>query len=201
MGVRMHMQKAHKDVFSSAALYDTFVNRVSPDTPDKVESAENKGFKCSRCPRSFPMVEVLTKHYRDVHRNDKEPCSLCGDMIVIGRPFIRHVKSEHCAECFVSVNTLPKAEVDSYVAKNEARRNEQQLKRKADDLLVNGESDKENHKRRKLDDGDAEKIDACEVIDVDADKEPVASEIPDPVVVVEELSEWGIPVGVHIHCL
>lgn len=171
MGIRMHMQKAHKELFSDTAAYDNFLKTVCPDAPDGTEAPEMKGFKCSRCPQSFPMEEVLVKHHRDVHRNDKDPCPLCGDMIVIGRPFIRHVKSEHCAECFVSLNTMPKAELDIYVAKYKAKENEATLKRKSedDDVVVNGEeSDKENHKRRKLIDGETE-----EPIEVDTvDKEP-----------------------------
>jgi hypothetical protein len=152
MSLRSHALRAHKNIFTQEHSFDAFVRILqsshSADSAEKPKTVPTYAFKCSRCSRSFPLEEVLMKHYRDTHRNDKEPCPLCDEMVVIGRPLVRHMKSEHLVECSVSVQGLSPKEFEKYYRKYQDL--QMDAKRKSEAML-NGESDKENAKKRKVD--------------------------------------------------
>ena len=63
-------------------------------------------YQCSRCTQKWSSLDFLQKHFRNVHGNQKETCQLCSESVLIGRPFIHHMKRKHLKAVSVSVARL-----------------------------------------------------------------------------------------------
>ncbi|KAI0217886.1 hypothetical protein LSAT2_030347 [Lamellibrachia satsuma] len=74
-------------------------------------------YKCSRCQQKWSSLEFLQKHFTTVHGLEKEPCQLCSESVVIGRPFIHHMKRRHLKHVSVSVPRLSEEKFNFYMAK------------------------------------------------------------------------------------
>ena len=76
-------------------------------------------FKCTRCSERWATQELLQKHWHDKHRTDTDACVLCHEQVLIGRPFVRHMKRSHLTECSVVLVRMKKSQVDFYMKRLE----------------------------------------------------------------------------------
>src|SRR6218665_1011162 len=66
----------------------------------------NHMHKCSRCQEAFTCLPSLRRHFYAKHSTHREACPLCDQVVQIGRPFIRHMKSQHLKECSVKIERM-----------------------------------------------------------------------------------------------
>ena len=74
-------------------------------------------FKCSRCLQKWSSLDFLKKHFSTVHGGEREQCPLCIESVVIGRPFIQHMKLNHLKRAAVNISRLSAKKFDFYMEK------------------------------------------------------------------------------------
>lgn len=151
-------------------------------------------FKCSRCSLRFGTRAFLTKHYTS-HKNDKDECPLCKERVMIGRPFVRHMKRTHMKECSVALQRLSKAKEKFYLDKYGRELAEAQAKRHQQEKsagVIVLDSDDEGEKVQKT------KASSKRVSDHSTSPEPPAKrarrEVSEEVLVLD-LDEDGNEIG------
>ena len=73
--------------------------------------------RCSRCNELWGSVAIMQRHFMVKHHTEKDPCVICGEMVQIGRPTVRHLKRMHVRECSVIVRRLRPKETMRYLQK------------------------------------------------------------------------------------
>lgn len=74
--------------------------------------------KCSRCAERWNSIELMQRHFQTKHHNEKDACILCGELVQIGRPTVRHIKRKHIRSCSVAVKRLHPKETMRYLTKH-----------------------------------------------------------------------------------
>ena len=74
-------------------------------------------YKCSRCLQKWSSLNFLKKHFSTVHGSEREQCPLCIESVVIGQPFIEHMKLNHLKRAAVNISRLSPKKFDFYMEK------------------------------------------------------------------------------------
>ena len=101
IGTNKHVENEKKSVgcpmcktrFPSSAEFD-------------VHFAKVHSYKCHRCQQVYSSQEMLPKHWHEVHAKETEPCQVCDENVRIGRPYIRHLRSNHLDDFSIKVNRM-----------------------------------------------------------------------------------------------
>ena len=70
--------------------------------------AKMHSYKCHRCKQVYSAQDMVSKHWHEVHAKESEPCQVCDENVRIGRPYIRHLRSNHLDDFSLNLKPLNK---------------------------------------------------------------------------------------------
>jgi len=108
--------------------------------------------KCYRCGMKWSSKELLSRHFHDVHRTEQEECQICFTKVTIGRPYVRHLKSDHLKQCSVILKRISQVVVLKDDERWLKRKTLQQNRENPRNIITLDESDEEPPMKKSLPD-------------------------------------------------